>query len=149
MNNLIDNINLIDGLNLNPIPLEFSQQLTTTKYLGEIEHKINRVIDIINSLETNSTKYTDQEVKKLRDELKVLYQEIYNGDIIKDGSISLKKLNKQFLTDLQGLILEYVHDSVKFVTFGLVDGHFVANIPRSWSDITFSTNGEGQLVLTM
>mgnify|MGYP000346560759 CR=1 FL=1 len=41
---MIDNIKLFNGLNVNPIPLEFSQSMTTTKELAYIESLINNLI---------------------------------------------------------------------------------------------------------
>lgn len=142
-------INIVDGLNLSPVPLEFSQSLTTTKWLGGIESKINSVIDIINSIDEGNSKYTDEQISIIQGEINQLLQELNKGNIIRDGTIDLKKLKPSFLTDLQHLVLEYIHDAVKFVSFGLQDGRFIAYIPSSWGDLQFNTDSEGRLTITM
>lgn len=47
-NNIIDKTFLFNGLNLNPIPLEMSQSMTTTKWLMGMEHKLSSIIDDVN-----------------------------------------------------------------------------------------------------
>jgi len=59
---MIDQINLIDGLNLNPIPLDFSQSLTTVEWLCAMQNKINAMVDAVNGITTDTNDYTDQQV---------------------------------------------------------------------------------------
>lgn len=47
-NNILDKTSLFNGLNLNPIPLEFSQGMTTTKWLLGMDKKLSVIIDEVN-----------------------------------------------------------------------------------------------------
>lgn len=47
-NNIISNTSLLNGLNLNPIPLEFSQSMSTTKWLLGMDSKLTTIIDKVN-----------------------------------------------------------------------------------------------------
>lgn len=49
MNNKLELFNNLDGFNINPIPLEIGQELTTTKWLMSIVSKINQVITFTNN----------------------------------------------------------------------------------------------------
>ena len=59
---MIDQINLIDGLNLQPIPLDFSQSVTTVEWLCAMQNKINTMVNAVNSISTDTNAYTDQKV---------------------------------------------------------------------------------------
>ena len=147
---LIEHINLTDGFNINPISLEFGNEMTSTKFLYSLQSKINKFIDDCNGVLGQANNYTDEKVKTLNDLFEKLQEEILNGDIIKDGSVSLKKLNDAFLKDLQSMVIDYIKDLGKFVWFGLDDtGHFIAIIPSSWDEINFSTDSSGRLCLSL
>ena len=149
-NNLINNIDLLNGLNLNPIPLEASQSMTTTKWLMAIQAKVNSIIDMSNGLIGIANGYTDKQFTILKNEYNSLVDLLNNGNIIPDGSINLNKLSKTFFDNLQETATQYVHDSAKFVTFGLDDtGHFVSYIPSTWDEIIFSTSEIGELLLDL
>lgn len=148
MGSAIEHINLIDGLNINPIPFEFGQEMTATKWLLSIQSKVNSIIDMGNLWETNANNYTDDEVAKV----KKLYDEIINlvntGAIIHDGSVTMKKMDLSFLSDLQNIIIKSVHDATKFVSFSIdKNGYFCADMPDTWDDINFSTDVEGHLCM--
>lgn len=49
MLNKIEYIDLCGGLNLNPIPLEFSQEVSTTKMLLAMQSKLNTLVDFLNT----------------------------------------------------------------------------------------------------
>jgi hypothetical protein len=150
MASTIDHINLIDGLNLNPISLEAGNDMTTTKWLMAIQSKVNSIIDMGNTWETNANTYADNKASVIQKELDDLIVLLNNGNIIPDGSIDLKKLKTTFISDLQDLILKYVHDSSKFVAFGIdKNGYFFADMPDSWDDIIFSTDTQGCLCLNI
>jgi hypothetical protein len=147
---LIQHIDLINGISLNPIPMEVGQQETVTKWLMGIQSKVNSIIDMGNAWESNANKYTDASAKIIQAEYDALMVLINNGNIIPNGSIDMDKLNTSFLSDLQDIILQYVHNSSKFISFGLDDnGYFVAYIPETWDEITFSTSVDGELCLTI
>jgi hypothetical protein len=48
---------------------------------------------------------------------------------------------------MQTWVTDYMYNMHNFLSFGLEDGHFVAYIPSTWKDITFSTNTDGNLIL--
>lgn len=146
---MIDHINLLDGLNLNPIPLDFSQQISTTKWLGAIEAKVNSVIDIVNNMENDNNTYTDEQIAKIQKEIDELNRMLLSGEYIKDGSIKVEKLDPSFYKDLQSVVVNYVHEATKFVTFGLKGDYFVAYMPYSWKDLDFGTTENGELTITM
>lgn len=146
---MIDHINLLDGLNLNPIPLDFSQQISTTKWLGAIEAKVNSVIDIVNNMENDNNTYTDEQIAKIQKEIDELNRMLLSGEYIKDGSIKVEKLDPSFYKDLQSVVVNYVHEATKFVTFGLQGDYFIAYMPYSWKDLDFGTTENGELTITM
>jgi hypothetical protein len=148
MFNQIDQINLLNGLNLNPIPLEFSQGITTTEWLLSIQSKVNEIIIIRNEVVQDANNFTLQkyeEVKKLIDDLKEL---LNNGNIIPNGSIGLEKLKSDFFDKIEDVVVNMVHNLAKTVWFGINDnGYFYAVIPSDWEQIQFSTNQDGNLIL--
>lgn len=144
------NVNIADGLNLNPVPLEFSQSLTTTKWLGGIESKLNDLIDFMNGLEINSQVYTDEQVQIIQSELNKYIEDLKSGNFLEDASIDISKLKPNFLQDLEKIVTKYVRNSATFVTFGIdEEGYFSAYIPDSWDNVDFETDEEGRLVLNM
>lgn len=148
MNTLIDHIQLIDDCNINPIPIEFGNEMTATKTLYAIQAKVNKIIDLGNSWEANANTYTDEQCATIENEFKGLMELVNNGQIVKDGSINIKKMDLSFLDDLQNIIIKFVHDASKFVSFSIdKNGYFVADMPDTWNDITFSTDDEGRLNL--
>jgi hypothetical protein len=148
MFNQIDQINLLNGLNLNPIPLEFSQGITTTEWLLSIQSKVNEIIIIRNEVVQDANNFTLQkyeEVKKLIDDLQTL---LNNGNIIPNGSIGLEKLKSDFFDKIEDVVINMVHNLAKTVWFGINDnGYFYAVIPSDWEQIQFSTNQDGNLIL--
>lgn len=150
MSKIINNIELLNGFNINPVPLEFSQSMTTTKILASLQSTINNIIDLCNKASSDAQTYTDSQIDLVEIAINNLVDQLQNGDIIKDGSIQLSKLNNTFFNDLQNTVINYLQNSSTFVTFGLDDnGHFISYMPSSWSDIIFSTNSDGYLVLSI
>lgn len=95
------------------LPLVYDDSLSYYEVLCKVVEYINNLI------ETDKDIFSD--IKELKDELKVVQDWIDNYDT----------------SFIEEIIAEYV----KMVFFGLTeDGHFVAYIPDSWSDITFSTS---------
>lgn len=110
-NNIIDKTSLFNGLNLNPIPLEFSQSMTTTKWLLGMENKLSTIIESVNN-------WYDEIVKDLEGN-GVLYQELndkflsnFGGDILTLQN-SIGNINNS-INNLYDLItaLQYVKPSV-------------------------------------
>lgn len=85
------------------------------------------------------------------EDLKNILDTIESGNLPDGIKIGIKKW-------MEANALNLVGELVKMVFFGLTDdGHFIAYIPDSWSDITFNTTGldisipyidYGHLVLT-
>lgn len=135
----IDHINLIDGINISPIPLEAGNSMTTTKWLMAIQDKLNKLVDSLNNI-TN----TDD----IRNDIKKIQQMIKDGSIIKDGSLSLNKFDTDSLHQLYEKIEEMVHYSSNLVFFTISDeGYFNAIIPETINGLEFDTNENGNLLV--
>lgn len=146
---MIEHINLFNnGLNVNPIPLEFSQSMSTTKELAGMQSKINQIVDYINNIDSQATIYTDAEIKIIMDILNG--SNSLDAQFLKGNSITMDKLNVTTLSMLNDRIVSYVGSIMKFVSFGLDDtGYFVAYSPTSWNEIIFSTSEIGELLLDL
>ena len=148
MFNQIDPLNLFTGFNLNPIPLEASQSMTTTEYLMAIQAKINEVILIRNDVINDASTYTNQKYNELLNIINDLKTLLNNGNILPDGSIGLEKLRSDFLNQMNNTVINMVHDIASIVWFGINDaGYFYSVIPQNWENIIFDTNQEGNLIL--
>jgi hypothetical protein len=147
---MLDRVNLLQDLNISTIPLEISNGLSNSEILMGIQAKVDQIIDVGNAWAEGSNKYTDEQTAIVQKELDALMVLLNNGNIIPDHSIDIKKLNVQFLEDLQLNILDYIGEIAKFVWFGInKEGYFYAVIPKSWDSISFSTNSDGCLVLEL
>lgn len=144
---LIEHINLTDGFNINPISLEFGNEMTTTKFLYSLQSKINNFIDDCNGVLGQANNYTDEEIAKINKSIKEITDMIADGSIVKDGSLTFKKMNSSFIDDFQEFIIQKVYETTKFVFFGLDKDYFCAYFPDTWDDMTFSTTEEGNLCL--
>jgi hypothetical protein len=73
--------------------------------------------------------------KKEYEELKKLYDDMYNGTL----SPALERSLRIWINNnLESIIA----NAIKMVFFGLTDdGYFIAYIPDSWNDISFGTSG--------
>ena len=65
----IEHINLIDGMNIQPIPLSAGNEITTTKWLMAIQDKINKIIDMGNAWEKNANEYSDHNRAEIQKEI--------------------------------------------------------------------------------
>lgn len=63
---VLEPIDLFNGLNMNPVPLEFSQSLTTSEWLCAMQAKINEVVKAVNNIENEAEKYTDEQIEQLK-----------------------------------------------------------------------------------
>ena len=144
---MIKHINLIDGMNLQPITLEASNEMTTTGWLMAIQNKINKIIDMGNAWEKSANDYTDDLRKDMIKEFAELQKLIDSGEIVKDGTLTFKKMDTNFINDFQNFIIQKVYEATKFVFFGLEKDYFCAYFPDSFNDTTFSTDIDGHLCL--
>ena len=51
------------------LPLIFDDTITLLEKTQLISHKINEIVDLLNSFETNSKQYTDEQIQKLSDDV--------------------------------------------------------------------------------
>jgi hypothetical protein len=141
-------LDLFGGLNIGTIPLEFSQEMTTTKILAAIQAGVNKIVDYRNNAVSDANSYTDEQIKILNDVLTVFQNSLNLGTLVPKGSLTLDKFNADFLTNLNSLIETQLANSAKFVNFGLDDnGYFYADIPDNWNEVNFSSDVEGHLIL--
>ena len=77
---MLNNFNLFGGLNINPIPLEFSNSLTTVEFLGALQKKLNELITECNKAFKDIDTSHDKKLELLKIELfsnlNVMKQEI-------------------------------------------------------------------------
>ena len=140
-NTMIEHIDLIDGMNLQPITLEASNEMTTTGWLMAIQDKVNKIIDMGNAWEKSANDYTDDLREDMNKEFSELQELINTGEIVKDGTLTFKKMNTDFINDFQDFIIQKVYEATRFVFFGLnYDGYFI-------NDFSFSTDIDGHLCL--
>lgn len=120
-----------------------------------------------------NVKSQEERIKKICCEIKKLeeYADAINGnsDANHEAIAELERLFEEFIASgfddyYKAQVIEWVNNNlnyifdkvVKQVYFGLTDdGHFIAYIPDSWSDIVFSTGADctkdtyGHLILKM
>lgn len=95
---LIDKIDLFHGLNINPIPLEFSQSLTTTEMLCHMEKTLNQIIEFVNNIKITANEYTDKQITLIKDLIEIKVNALEN-------LINVAELNSKNYTDNQLEIL--------------------------------------------
>ena len=118
----------INGYNNHPIPLEFSQGLTTSELLHELLGYIKQVLSDYSNLESNITETLTNKFDELANKLK---EDSINEDILLIIFNEVKKY-----------IAELIADTLKYIQFELDDnGYFIALIPDCWDDVLgFTTN---------
>ena len=132
------------------LPLVYDDSLSYLECIEKLRRYINEMVDRVNKIIelTGVNENTFAELKKELNLLKEELEKVKNGDLIKEHSITLDKLDTKLLEDLQLTILEYIRKIARFVFFGInKEGYFYAIIPSSWDNIVFSTDTEGHLCL--
>lgn len=146
-------MNIFEVLNINtnltPTPSSFNNGLSLYEDISKMIYLVNEMIKAVNDNSTEGNRLKDEYNNVLLELTSIREQfDFYTkGDTIPDGSISFKKFDKDILEVIDQYIQNYMYDLHKFVTFGLEDGNFVAYIPETWKDITFSTSVDGELVM--
>lgn len=117
----------LNGLNINPIPLEFTQALTTSEFLHAL------LAYVKNSLEQKDA-FNEKLYKEFEEKFKTLADEI--DEKIESGSIF-----ENSKTEIEQYILSLIGESLKYITFELDEnGYFVAYIPNCLvEELTFDT----------
>lgn len=132
------------------LPLVYDESLSYLEINTKLINYVNEMIKSVNNVISAHNDLTDHYAETLEklSELKQEIEEMKKGFFIEDGTITLQKMNKEFLSLMQDYVTDTVEKLVSFVWFGLNDsGYFIAVIPSSWSQIIFSTDTEGNLVL--
>lgn len=68
MFNKLSNIDLINGVRLEPFPFSVGQKLTTTEWLFAIQAKVNEAINYVNSIDLKAIEYVDGVADNIRKE---------------------------------------------------------------------------------
>ena len=145
---MIDIIDLFNGINVNNIPFEIGEQMTTTKMLYNMQTKINQVVNAVNSWESDAKNYTDKKIENVNNILNALT----NGEGFTDGAIKENTINKDFLNWIDEYVKKSItrgiENSLNSINFGLDNqSKLIIEIPNSWKDVVFSTNENGNLIL--
>lgn len=130
------------------LPLVYDNSLSYYEVLCKVTKLLNDLIENTDFLVEAIQKNAD-DIQDLQRDLDLVNSEIEklkNGDYISNYIPALEKWIHEHIDEL-------ITETIKGVFFGLTDdGYFVAYIPDTWDDITFSTiiSGEnyGHLVLT-
>lgn len=133
------------------LPLVYDESLSYLEINTKLINYVNEMIKSVNDVITAHNDLTGHYAETLQQLalLKADIEKMKTGFYIKDGTITLKQMNKEFLAMIQDYVSDTVKELVSFVWFGLNDnGHFIAVIPSSWSQIIFSTDTDGNLVLS-
>lgn len=135
-----------------------SHQIPSTYENAFSEHeKIAKLITYVNGLynqfvtlsNTNTSLTTEYQTLITRiNDYKTMLDNFIKGYTIPAGTITLEQLSFGIMEQLQEWVKVYMYDKTAFVSFGIEDGYFVAYIPETWTDLTFSTDLDGHLVLT-
>lgn len=125
------------------VPTSFSNALSYEEQLHCLENSVRMLQEIVEKqgvIDENLTK----QIEEMKKEIKI----IQDGRDIPDHSIKLIKLHQEVITYIQKISADSVKDVAKFLSFGLTDdGHFEVIIPENWSEVSFDTTPEGNLVL--
>lgn len=126
-----------DGLNLNPITLEFGQSMTTTKWLGSILSKLNQVLEF-------TKKWYDVIIKDLEEHGELF--ELLSKEVKKEFGEQITQLEKTIqILEYKVKELEYKKPYINTFTVSgeteIVDGNelFGANLRFILENITDTT----------
>lgn len=144
--------NVADYFNpANPsIPSTYEKTFSEFETLGKLITYVNTLYDQFVTLTNDETTLTNNYnilISRIN-EYKTQLDSFIKGYTIPDGTITLKQLSFDIMEQLQEWVREYMYDMHNFVSFGIENDYFVAYIPTTWKDITFSTDLDGRLVLT-
>lgn len=91
--------NLFNGLNINPIPLEFSNSLTTTEFLLAIQSKVNDLLEYLTTIENNLNnnveelekevnEYTDEKITEVNNTIEEINKTVEHQEIVVKNEIT-------------------------------------------------------------
>lgn len=137
--NLMSTVQLINGLNIHPIPLDFDNCMTTTEILAHMQH-------IINELVNNSNKYNVELGDALKKTLQNLQTQL--NTFIKECDYNVENYLKTITNHLDYAIEKRISEQVKLFQVGInEDGYFYIDTPTSWNEITFDTSENHELII--
>lgn len=124
---MIDIDRFFDNIGLIPIPMEITQELTTAQFLQSLKTIVTQIANENgnNLLELNA------KFEKKFEELKstLLSDDYFINKYLQDvHDYCINQINK------------LINDALIGITFTLEDGHLVAYIPSTLSNISFSTD---------
>lgn len=128
----------MNGLNTNPIPLEFTQALSTSEFLHVL---LGYCKEVAESAETLNDSIYKEFTKKFDALAKDLESKITDAKLLEAYMDKIHEYCTKYLSDM-------IADSLKYIVFELDDsGHFCAYIPDSWNTkISFDTNVNSESV---
>lgn len=122
---------LLMGLNINPIPLEFSQSLTTGEWLSYLTNIIKTQVE-------NNDKYTEKLYNDFLEEFKKLENDLQDKMSVDNFVEKYKNVITEICRDYAMTVLG---DCISYVTFGLDDeGYFYADVPDNLDELHFCTD---------
>lgn len=72
----LDNFDLFENLNINPISLEFEKGVTWTEFLGGVQAKVNELIKIISNFDSETKEYVDSNIMEVKNLLELRASEL-------------------------------------------------------------------------
>ena len=75
INDKAKKIDLFDGLNVHPVPLDFTNSLTTTEFLFALQNKVNELVETWNASFEKIKEYTKEEQERI---IEIVSQSIEN-----------------------------------------------------------------------
>ena len=75
INDKAKKIDLFDGLNVHPVPLDFTNSLTTTEFLFALQNKVNELVETWNTSFEKIKEYTKEEQNRI---IEIVSQSIEN-----------------------------------------------------------------------
>lgn len=137
--NLLNHIQLINGVNFEPIPLDFTNKLTTTEMLCEMQNKINNLID-------NVKDYNGELDKNLELALKDIEKQL--NEFVSSCDYNLENCMSSIINHLDYYIEKRISENVKLFQVGInEDGYFYIDTPSSFNEISFDTNENNELII--
>lgn len=126
------------------LPLVYDDSLSYYEVLCKVVDYTNKIID---DNKTIATILGQQDIDITQIKKDTLYlsnelEKVKKGDYV---SLYIDSLSQWIDKNLENMVSKVA----KIVYFGLSDdGYFLAYIPESWSEISFDTTEQGELILT-
>lgn len=129
---------------INPsTPSSYGNSLSYLEEVGQLRTEVSNLEkNLVNLGKVDNE--TLQEIKNIYEKI----EDIKTSRDIPDRSIKIVKLHQEVIKFIQDISAETVTNVAKFLSFGLTDsGHFEVIIPDNWSEVSFDTNPDGNLIL--